>query len=589
MYKLFFKRFLDFTLTLIGLIVISPIMLILCLLVKIKLGSPVFYKQIRITKDEKPFRIMKFRTMSDARDADGNLLPDEQRFTKFGDFLRNASLDELPELFNVLKGEMSLVGPRPLYTEYLPYYTEEESLRHTVRAGITGLAQINGRNLSKWNERFSFDVKYVKELSLFNDIKILWHTFFKVANQEDIGQPSVEEELPLNLAREVMQEDKLKLVKSINAKYGKTDTYIQEIKEIGGDYAISEDNSKKNATSCTIFNSWDVQYISTCRSAIKEILDENKLTIGNKVALVPSFTCHVCVEPFVEKGYNVYPYPINRDLTINISELLEYVAKYNPSVILVHSYFGFNTLNAATECLEELKNKGVLIIEDLTHGMWGEFEHLNVQYHIGSIRKWLEIPDGAFVKGLKKDLYKLVEDTSLVDAKVKGMLEKQKHLTNNTADNEYRKIQMEAESILDSRKETYKMSELSAGLLNDLDVDVFKDIRRNNYNKLSQLLSQIPHIDLVLGECKDEEVPFMVPVYVPEQRRVLQKYLVENKIFPTIIWGRPDAIKEDLDEDAKYIYDHILCFHCDQRYGLDDMERIASTINMYYKHYTTKE
>lgn len=145
---------------------------------------------------------------------------------------------------------------------------------------------------------------------------------------------------------------------------------------------------------------------------------------------------------------------------------------------------------------------------------------------------------------------------------------------------------MEAESILDSRKETYKMSGLSAGLLNDLDVDAFKDVRRNNYNKLSQFLSQIPHINLVLGECKDEEVPFMVPVYVPEQRRELQKYLVENKIFPTIIWGRPDAIKDDLDEDANYIYDHILCFHCDQRYGLDDMERIASTINMYYKHHT---
>ena len=310
------------------------------------------------------------------------------------------------------------------------------------------------------------------------------------------------------------------------------------------------------------------------------------MTIGNKVALVPAFTCHVCVEPFVEQGFKVYPYPVNRNLTINASGLLDYVSKYNPSVILVHSYFGLNTLSAATECLEESKNKGILIIEDLTHGMWGKFEHLNVSYHIGSIRKWLEIPDGAFVKGLKKNLSKLAEDTSLVDAKVKGMMEKQKHLTNNTADNEYRKMQMEAESILDSRKETYKMSGLSAGLLNDLDVDAFKDVRRNNYNKLSQFLSQIPHINLVLGECKDEEVPFMVPVYVPEQRRELQKYLVENKIFPTIIWGRPDAIKDDLDEDANYIYDHILCFHCDQRYGLDDMERIASTINMYYKHHT---
>ena len=215
MYKLFFKRFLDFTLTLIGLIVILPIILILCLLVKIKLGSPIFFKQVRITKGEKPFMIMKFRTMIDARDENGNLLPDTERFTKFGNFLRNSSLDELPELINVLKGEMSLVGPRPLYPFYLPYYTKEESLRHTVRAGITGLAQINGRNLCKWDERFAMDVKYVKELSFVNDIKILWRTVFKVTAQEDIGVPSVDEELGLHIVREVQQPEKMELLKNM--------------------------------------------------------------------------------------------------------------------------------------------------------------------------------------------------------------------------------------------------------------------------------------------------------------------------------------------------------------------------------------
>lgn len=215
MYKCYIKRFLDFVLTLIGLIIISPILFLLCILVKIKLGSPIFFKQVRITKDEKPFRIMKFRTMTDARDENGNLLPDTERFTKFGDFLRNSSLDELPELFNVLKGEMSLVGPRPLYPFYLPYYTKEESLRHTVRAGITGLAQINGRNLCKWDERFAMDVKYVKELSFINDVKILWRTVFKVTAQEDIGVPSVDEELGLHIVREVQQPDKVELLKNM--------------------------------------------------------------------------------------------------------------------------------------------------------------------------------------------------------------------------------------------------------------------------------------------------------------------------------------------------------------------------------------
>ena len=215
MYKQFFKRILDFVVTLLGLICISPIFLILCLLVRIKLGSPVFFKQVRITKGEKPFMIIKFRTMTDARDKDGNLLPDTERFTKFGDFMRNSSLDELPELLNVLKGDMSLVGPRPLYPIYLPYYTKEESLRHTVRGGITGLAQINGRALCRWNDRFAYDVKYVNNVTFINDMKILWRTFFKVANQDNIGTPSVTDEGGLHIIREVQQPEKVKYAASL--------------------------------------------------------------------------------------------------------------------------------------------------------------------------------------------------------------------------------------------------------------------------------------------------------------------------------------------------------------------------------------
>lgn len=226
MYKKYIKRILDFSSSLIGIIVISPVLGILCLLVRIKLGSPIFFKQVRITKDEKPFRIIKFRTMTDVRDCDGNLLPDTERFSQFGNFLRNSSLDELPELFNVLKGDMSLVGPRPLYPFYLPYYTKEESKRHTVRAGITGLAQINGRNLCKWDERFAMDVKYANELSLINDIKILWRTFFKVTAQEDIGIPSVDEELGLHIARQVQQPEKIQYVEEINKKYIQKETPV---------------------------------------------------------------------------------------------------------------------------------------------------------------------------------------------------------------------------------------------------------------------------------------------------------------------------------------------------------------------------
>lgn len=215
MYQQFFKRFLDFTLTLIGLICLSPMLLVLCVLVRVKLGSPIFFRQMRIGKNERPFMMIKFRTMTDARDKDGNLLPDTERFTKFGDFLRNSSLDELPELFNVLKGDMALIGPRPLYPIYLPYYTREESRRHTVRGGITGLAQINGRALCRWDDRFAYDIRYVDQLSFINDVKILWRTFFKVAAKDDIGTPSVTDEGGLHILRQVQQPEKVAIVEQI--------------------------------------------------------------------------------------------------------------------------------------------------------------------------------------------------------------------------------------------------------------------------------------------------------------------------------------------------------------------------------------
>lgn len=215
LYKSCFKRLFDFGIACLGLIIISPLFLLLCFLVKFKLGSPIFFKQLRLGKDEKPFMMLKFRTMTNATDAQGNLLPDTDRFTRFGNFLRQTSLDELPELLNVLKGEMSIVGPRPLYVKYLPYYTKSESIRHTVRGGITGLAQINGRALCKWEDRFAYDIKYVKEMSFRADIKIIWQTFFKVIGKEDIGIPSVEDEQELNLCRDVQQADKIDHVNRI--------------------------------------------------------------------------------------------------------------------------------------------------------------------------------------------------------------------------------------------------------------------------------------------------------------------------------------------------------------------------------------
>lgn len=186
-YERFVKRPLDCFLAICAFIVLSPMLGITALLVRIKLGSPVFFTQERPGKDEKTFRLYKFRTMTDEKDENGEPLPDEVRLTKFGRFLRSTSLDELPELINIIRGDMSIVGPRPLLVKYLPYYTEGQHQRHAVKPGLTGYAQINGRNTVNWDEKFDMDVKYSSHITFIGDAKIVLKTVGKVFKREGIS------------------------------------------------------------------------------------------------------------------------------------------------------------------------------------------------------------------------------------------------------------------------------------------------------------------------------------------------------------------------------------------------------------------
>lgn len=187
LYRDYIKRFLDIVLSAGAIIVLSPVMAVTAVLVRIKLGSPVIFKQKRPGKDERIFEMYKFRSMTDARDENGELLPDEVRLTSFGKKLRASSLDELPELFNILKGDMSVVGPRPLLVRYLPYYTSNEKKRHDVRPGLTGLAQINGRNNLNWDQRLMMDIQYIEHLTFYGDMKIVFLTIGRVLKRENIA------------------------------------------------------------------------------------------------------------------------------------------------------------------------------------------------------------------------------------------------------------------------------------------------------------------------------------------------------------------------------------------------------------------
>lgn len=186
LYEKYFKRLVDIILSGFALIILSPVMIVVAIMVKMKLGSPVIFKQNRPGKDEQIFFMYKFRTMVDKRDENGELLTDSLRLTPFGKWLRATSLDELPELWNILKGDMSIVGPRPLLVRYLPYYSNEQKKRHLVRPGLTGLAQIRGRNNVNWYDRFALDVQYVENVSLGMDFQILFQTVKKTLKKEDV-------------------------------------------------------------------------------------------------------------------------------------------------------------------------------------------------------------------------------------------------------------------------------------------------------------------------------------------------------------------------------------------------------------------
>ena len=199
MYKYFFKRFFDFWIALIALLCLSPILLVVTIWLHFaNRGAGAFFFQERPGKDGKIFRVVKFKTMTDERDAEGNLLPDEDRLTKVGSFVRSTSIDELPQLWNVLKGDMALIGPRPLLVKYLPLYSKEQMRRHEVRPGITGWAQCHGRNELSWTKKFEYDVWYVDHLSLWTDIKVFWYTIMTVLKREGISHEGMATMEPFN-------------------------------------------------------------------------------------------------------------------------------------------------------------------------------------------------------------------------------------------------------------------------------------------------------------------------------------------------------------------------------------------------------
>lgn len=356
-------------------------------------------------------------------------------------------------------------------------------------------------------------------------------------------------------------------------------------KDIGSDYHILKsdvDGVTVKKMHYDLLNGFerDTHFLSTCRSAIAWILS-NEITPKNKKVLLPGFTCHSVLEPCEKEGYEVYPYPVTSQLTVNWTEFREVVNFIDPGVVILHAYFGFNTIQGCDGIIDSLHERGIVVIEDRTQCVFSKFK-TNADFVVGSIRKWLPVPDGAFIIGSNK-INHLQEDGVLCEAKLKALNAKADYIVNEVGDSSlFRPLFFEAEEILDSRNEPFEMHYTSKAIYQNTDLANLKKTRVNNYNALSARLAKHGELDVIIKEADETVAPFHLPVLVNGDRRSLQAHLAKNGVFATVIWACPEEFIGKINEGAQTLFDKILCFHCDQRYTIDDMNRIGDVIDEYY-------
>ncbi len=350
--------------------------------------------------------------------------------------------------------------------------------------------------------------------------------------------------------------------------------------EVGSTWYITPRDAERSVSAyCHLDTPDGVTFLSTCRSAIALVAKEIGSVGGT--ALVPGFTCHSVIRPLIDAGYRVSPYAIRPDLTIDIEALISQIERLSPSIILVHGYFGLDTLGEFAKVSNILRDRGIIVVEDMTQTMFSSFPRPNSDYALGSIRKWMPVPDGAFVTNVKAD--HLEEDTELSCAKTEAMLAKGVYIVNGVGDKQnFMDQATAAERLLDSRNGPFAASTLTMDYLKSLDISMFVETRRENYSRLAERLVRHGEIRIPRPEIKDGEVPFMLPVFINRRRAELQKYMAAHNVYPTIIWKCPDELAGEIDSSTKNIYDSILCFHIDQRYSARDMEAVADIADIFY-------
>ena len=564
LYRTVFKRMLDILLSVFALIVLSPLLLITAILVRIKLGSPVVFKQARPGMNEKIFFLYKFRSMTNEVGEDGRLLPDAQRLTKFGKFLRASSLDELLELVNILRGEMSIVGPRPLSIYYLPHYPADLRRRHEVRPGLTGLAQVNGRNNLPWDERFKFDIKYVENLSFMLDVKIILDTVFKVIKRADVsvrGTAKVKDYGPYRILQEEVNGGR----KLAGMTYS----------EIGSYYWLDKQQSESYSGDITWLPSVeDSSFTFSGRSAIDVALKDILRNHNISKVLVPSYCCVSMLQSFIDRGLRIEFYEIeydNKTFTYHVPDADCH------TIVLIMSYFGLD-VSDAHEIIEVLHNNEAVIIEDITHSLLSSIPSSEYSdYLVASLRKWFSIPTGGWVGKRGGTLAEKpdIDSNHAVEDKIAGMQEKYEYLTGHVDSKEnFLLIQSKFDNDLIHVDRMLKIDDTSLGILTALDIEAIIEKRRRNTSYLISGLDDLNDRVLTIPTVNlDSDTPIFLPIFMEtKERDGLRNHLIEMGIYCPVHWpevmGAPVGVRTNE-----------LSLICDQRYTEGDMQAIVDVIH----------
>lgn len=569
LYRNFGKRALDILFSSLAIIALSPVFLVLTLLVRVKHGSPVFFSPTRPGMDERVFHIYKFRTMSNARDSKGVLLPDKDRITKLGNILRKTSLDELPELVNIFLGDMSFVGPRPQAKVQLSGYTEKYRERFTVRPGLTGLAQIHGRNGLPWNDRFQFDLDYVEKMSFSFDLKILTDTVLKVIRATDVTTPGTNKLIPYNAQTKIEDEGSIQPVGNDGKRH-----------EIGGDfwngsdsYSLDKDNGlywlPKTKDSTLTFAGR-----AAIEAAIADILANRKI----RRACVPAYCSFGMLQPFMERDipFDFYDVEWNgKDLVYSFRNNKRY------DVLLTMTYYSMDN-GQTDQLIGSFQKRGGVVIEDITHSMFSRrVRTVEPDYYAASLRKWFPLCSGGWLgktKGMLAVKPYIPGDPKISDVALSmeqmadyigGKTDDKRESIVNRVNFEDWLVLLDCRTQMDTRSEKQLLR---------MDTERISEQRMINARRLFDGLKAIPEI-VFLNKREDWDVcsPLYVPVLIEHgKRNALRAALAEQGIYCPVMWsermGAPMSIR-----------DRELSLVCDQRYTEKDMDRTILAISAFFR------